>query len=132
MTKKYEQENQYILNSIDPQGYNVNQSMDVKIRVTNVGKRDGDEVVQLYVSLMNKQHKTPIRALKGFRRIFLKSGESQVVTFRLRPSDLAMLDAHGSLRFEPGRVAIAIGGGLDLKPSAVNKNIVETIIELTN
>lgn len=115
-----------------PTTYRVNEAMSVKIRVTNVGKRDGEEVVQLYVRHLDKKHKTPIRALKGFRRIFLKSGESTIITFHLRPSDLAVVDTEGSLRYEAGRVLISMGGGQNLQPSVTNKNIVETTIELTN
>jgi beta-glucosidase len=115
-----------------PSTYKVNQAMTVKVRVTNVGKRDGEEVVQLYVSHIDSKHKTPIRALKGFSRIFLKSGESKSVTFRLRPQDLAVVDAEGSLRFEAGRISIAMGGGQNFTPSATNKNVVETTTELTN
>jgi beta-glucosidase len=115
-----------------PATYKVNHAMTVKVRVTNAGTRDGEEVVQLYVRHIDNKYKTPIRALKGFRRIFLKSGESKIVAFRLRPQDLAVVDEEGSLRFETGRISLAMGGGQNLSPSPTNKNLVETTIELTN
>ena len=52
-----------------------------EVTVTNTGKREGDEVVQLYLSFPNVAG-SPIRALRGFKRIHLKPGESQKVALR--------------------------------------------------
>jgi beta-glucosidase len=87
--------------------------------VTNAGDRDGEEVVQLYVS-------TPIRALKGFQRIFLKKGESRAVRFILSRDDLAVLDSNGEPEKTTGKITIAIGGR---QPGAKGEDLVQSAIE---
>ena len=58
-------------------------SLQVSTTVTNTGSRDGDEVVQLYVKHpQNGNTRVPLKSLKGFKRVHLKKGESQQVTFR--------------------------------------------------
>jgi beta-glucosidase len=79
--------------------------------VTNTGKKDGEEVVQCYVSHKTKNIKKPIRALKGFQRIHLKAGESRKITFVLTPEDLSIVNESGQLYQPSGMVDISIGGG---------------------
>jgi len=84
----------------------------VSATVSNTGKRDGDEVVQLYVAHpQNGNIRIPLCALKGFRRIHLKAGESRQVTFTLSPEDLALTDVKGNLIENAGEVELFIGGG---------------------
>lgn len=84
----------------------------VSVTVSNTGKRDGDEVVQLYVAHpQNGNIRIPLCALKGFRRIHLKAGESRQVTFTLSPEDLALTDVKGNLIENAGEVELFIGGG---------------------
>jgi beta-glucosidase len=78
-------------------------------RVSNTGKMDGEEVVQLYVAAANE--KQLVRSLKGFKRIFLKAGESKTVEFTLTPDDLSTLDANGKPVPLSGKITISIGGG---------------------
>lgn len=55
----------------------------VSLELTNTGKADGAEVVQIYVSAKDSQINRPVRELKGFRKVFLKAGESRTVTIEL-------------------------------------------------
>ena len=88
-------------------------SIFIDVEVTNTGTRDGDEVVQLYVS--NKRpFPTPIHSLKGFRRIHLKAGESQMVQFVLTPEELSVVDAYGEIVAMEGEVNVSVGGGQPL------------------
>ncbi|WP_337942854.1 glycoside hydrolase family 3 C-terminal domain-containing protein [Parabacteroides sp.] len=92
------------------------ESIKVTTTVTNIGKRDGDEVVQLYVSHpQNGNTRVPLRALKGFKRIHLNKGESQTVTFTLSPEELALVDNKGNLVQKEGPVELYIGGGQPYK-----------------
>ena len=92
------------------------ESIKVTTMVTNTGKRDGDEVVQLYVSHpQNGNTRVPLRALKGFKRIHLNKGESQTVTFTLSPEELALVDEKGNLVQKEGSVELYIGGGQPYK-----------------
>jgi beta-glucosidase len=61
----------------------------VSINVTNTGDREGDEVVQLYVSHENSKVPRPIKELKGFCRLTLRANETKTVRFRLSAKDLA-------------------------------------------
>jgi len=90
-------------------------SYKVKATVTNTGSRAGDEVVQLY--LANKRDfVTPIRSLKGFKRIHLKPGESQTIEFTLTQEELSVVSPSGSLTPMKGNVTFSVGGG---QPSGV-------------
>jgi beta-glucosidase len=86
--------------------------------VTNTGKMDGEEVVQLYLQHQNLTAKTPIQALKGFQRITLKKGESKTVSFTLTPEQLSIVSEDGKMQEPKGKVELSIGGG---QPKVTNK-----------
>ena len=87
-------------------------SLQFSTTVTNTGSRDGDEVVQLYVKHpQNGNTRVPLKSLKGFKRIHLKKGESQQVTFTLSPEELALVDDRGNWIEKAGAVELFIGGG---------------------
>lgn len=101
-------------NSVVKTGANVQISTTVK----NIGNKDGDEVVQLYVMhSQDKNTRTPIYALKGFKRIHLKKGESAKVSFSLGPEELALTDNEGNWIESANKVQIYIGGGQPQKSS---------------
>jgi len=82
----------------------------VSVTVKNSGYLDGEEVVQLYVSHEGDSH-APAKALKGFKRIFLKAGESRVITFILTPADLSLISDEGIMYQPAGNWTISTGGG---------------------
>jgi beta-glucosidase len=82
----------------------------VKAPVTNVGGRDGDEIVQLYVSRPGVPG-APIRALKAFQRVPLKRGQTRTVDFDLDAEAFATVDANGVRSVEPGAAELWVGGG---------------------
>jgi beta-glucosidase len=65
----------------------------VSVKVRNTGKRDGQEVVQLYVKHMGSKVERPIEELKGFERVALKAGETKTVHLTLKAKDLAYWDS---------------------------------------
>jgi beta-glucosidase len=83
----------------------------LSVDVENVGRRAGDEVVQLYVRLEKSRVTRPAKELRGFTRIGLRPGEKQTVTFTLPAERLAFYDvtAH-AFTVEPGAVEILVGG----------------------
>jgi beta-glucosidase len=85
-------------------------SLMVSVKVTNSGERDGDEVVQLYIS-NDRKFRTPIRSLKGFDRISLKAGESMDVVFTVAPDELTVVDQKGASVPMKGRITVSVGGG---------------------
>ncbi|MDR1813772.1 MAG: fibronectin type III-like domain-contianing protein, partial [Tannerella sp.] len=73
------------------------------------GSRDGDEVVQLYLKSPDSRPENPVRQLKGFRRIFIKKGENQTVSFTLTRNDLSYWTKENKFIVEPGEYEIQIG-----------------------
>jgi beta-glucosidase len=102
----------------------------VSVRVTNTGAVDGEEVVQLYVASSTASNKQSIRELKGFKRIFLKKGESKVVTFTLKPESLAVMDEKGKPKFYKGKITIAVGGCQPNEQSNSSKKTVQGIVSI--
>jgi len=84
--------------------------VDVDVNVKNTGKRDGDEVVQLYITFP-KMPGTPLKALRGFTRVHLKSGESRQVKLTLAPRDLSYVNDAGDRMVAAGDYLITVGGG---------------------
>ncbi|MDI6100920.1 glycoside hydrolase family 3 C-terminal domain-containing protein [Actinoplanes sp. NEAU-A12] len=64
----------------------------VSVRITNAGKRAGDEVVQLYTHQRTSRDAQPNKQLRAFEKVTLAPGESETVTFALKPADLARWD----------------------------------------
>lgn len=85
-------------------------SMDVEVTVTNTGDRAGDEVVQLYIRDDVASVTRPVMELKGFQKVRLAPGESEVVRFRLEPDDLAFHDVEMRRAVEPGTFTVLVGG----------------------
>jgi beta-glucosidase len=89
---------------------NAGDPLTAEVTVTNTGKRDGDEVAQLYLTFPNIPG-APLRALRGFRRVHLRAGESQKVQFELKGRDLSMVTAAGEPIIAEGEYSVSIGGG---------------------
>ena len=82
----------------------------VKVTVTNTGKAEGEEVVQLYLTDEKASTPRPVRQLEGFSRISLKSGESKVVEFNLEPRQFSIINKKSKRVIEPGYFTISVGG----------------------
>jgi beta-glucosidase len=82
----------------------------VRVPVTNIGKVGGAEVVQLYVAPPKSAVERPVRELKTFGKVFLKSGEAKEVEMWLSWRDLAYWDIErNSWHVVPGKYRIEIG-----------------------
>lgn len=81
----------------------------VAVDVTNAGERDGDEVVQLYMTDDVASVARPIRELIGFRRVSIPAGETLTVTFTVDPSRLAFHGLDLRLATEPGTFTVHVG-----------------------
>lgn len=88
-------------------------SIEATVRVTNSGKRDGVEVVQLYIRDLVGTSTRPVKELKGFRRVALKAGESKDVTFTIDASLLKYYNYDLQYVCEPGDFDVMIGGSSD-------------------
>lgn len=85
----------------------------ITVTLTNTGKREGTEIVQLYVHDVVGSVTRPVRELKGFQRVRLNPGESRQVVFTLIPADLAF--HHADMKFGPeaGRFEVFVGDDAD-------------------
>lgn len=83
-------------------------SLTVEAAVSNTGSRAGEELVQLYVRLQGTSTAQPVRALKGFQRIALASGETKKVTFNLEPDTFAIWNDRNQFAVEPAKVTVWI------------------------
>lgn len=84
-------------------------AIDVSVTVTNTGNYDGAEVVQLYIRDLVGSISRPVKELKDFRRISLKKGESQVVTFTITADKLKFYNAQLEYDCEPGEFCVMVG-----------------------
>jgi len=104
--------------------FKANGSFTVSCKVKNVGDRDGEEVVQLYIRDVESSLPMPIKQLRGFERVQLKKGQKKVITFKLNAlEDMRYYDAR--LRryvVEPGEFEIQIGA------SSVNIKLTDNIL----
>ena len=91
-------------NSMAPDG-----SIQASVTVQNTGSRDGVETVQLYIHDMVSSSTRPVKELKDFRRVPLKAGESQTVTFTLTPEQLKYYDYNLNYVAESGDFEVMIG-----------------------
>lgn len=86
-----------------------NGNITASIVVKNTGNYDADEVVQLYIRDVVGSITRPVKELKGFKRIHLKKGESQVVEFTITPEMLKFYDYDLNYVCEPGDFDVMIG-----------------------
>ncbi len=86
-------------------GDNYEVSLDVK----NTGKRDGADVVQLYLNDVVSSVTTPVMELKGFSKVFLKAGETKRVSMTLAPEHFSLVNIDMRRVVEPGDFEVMIG-----------------------
>ncbi|MGP8175695.1 MAG: CIA30 family protein [Terracidiphilus sp.] len=97
----------------------------VSVDVTNTGKREGDEVAQLYVHQKVASVTQPVMQLKGFERITLKPGEKKTVEFTVTPEMLSILNIDMRRVVEPGVFELMAGPSSD-KTSTVRLTVAGT------
>ena len=87
----------------------LNGSVTASVTVTNTGKRDGYEVVQLYIHDIYATSTRPVKELKGFKKVFIPAGESVTVDFPLTADDLSYYNHELQWVCEPGDFEIMTG-----------------------
>ncbi|ARU29518.1 glucan 1,4-alpha-glucosidase [Cellvibrio sp. PSBB006] len=89
----------------------IEDEVSVSVQVKNTGKRAGDEVVQLYVHPLDPQRERAQQELRGVARVNLQPGETQRVSFTLKPArDFTHYDDQkNTYAVDPGRYEIQVG-----------------------
>lgn len=90
-------------------GIKRNASTQVLVDVTNTGTRAGTEVVQMYIRDCVSSVTRPVKELKGFKKIWLKPGETNTVVLDITPDSLAFYDVNMKYVVEPGDFEIKVG-----------------------
>src|SRR5579883_1587040 len=94
---------------ISPIQIRSNGAVEVLVDVSNVGSREGQEVVQLYVMDVVSSVSLPAKQLRGFSKIALAAGETKTVKMMLKYSDLALVNAKYETVVEPGEFEVMVG-----------------------
>lgn len=90
-------------------------TIDVSVDITNTGSRDGVEIAQMYIRDCFSCVSRPVKELKGFSRVSLKSGETKTVHFSITPDKLRFLDRKMQPIVEPGEFKVMVGASSDDK-----------------
>ena len=96
--------------ALDRASYGADDCMTVSLTLSNTGKYDGTEVVQVYVRDLVGSITRPVKELKAFERVFLKAGESRNLELRIPVSDLAFFGLDGKKKVEPGDFQLWVAG----------------------
>ena len=89
-------------------------SLTIKIPVTNIGKREGAEVVQMYIMDKESSLPRPLKELKGFKKIKIAPGKTSEVTFTIGKEALSFYDpVRHEWVAEPGKFQVLIGSASD-------------------
>ncbi|MHA2287721.1 MAG: glycoside hydrolase family 3 C-terminal domain-containing protein [Promethearchaeota archaeon] len=86
------------------------ESLKISVDIENVGEKDGEEVVQLYLSQSSESFRLPIRELRGFERISLGKYEKKTITFEIHQNDYSIVNMEGERIIQPGIVEVIVGG----------------------
>ncbi|MCR2808533.1 MULTISPECIES: glycoside hydrolase family 3 N-terminal domain-containing protein [unclassified Microbacterium] len=92
----------------------------VSASVRNVGERDGDDVVLVYLSDPVASLAQPVQRLRGFRRVAVAAGEAGAVSFELGVDDLGFWDDEDRFVLEPGELVLTVTDGTDAERLALN------------
>jgi beta-glucosidase len=86
-----------------------NGELKVSVDLENTGERDGSEVVQVYLRDLAASVSRPVKELKGFQKITLKSGEKRTVEIKIKASELGFYNSANKYIVEPGKFRIMVG-----------------------
>ena len=104
----------------------------MSVDVTNDGRRDGDEVVQVYLTDEAASTRVPLRKLVGFRRVFVRAGETATVKLSIDARHFAIVGDDGRESYEAGAYRVYAGGSQpDARSRALGAAVgVETRVEM--
>ncbi|MGK9475572.1 glycoside hydrolase family 3 N-terminal domain-containing protein [Melioribacter sp. OK-6-Me] len=99
-------------------------SVKFSVDVTNTGKYEAKEIVQVYIRDLVASVTRPVKELKDFKKISLKPGETKTVEFELPVDRLKFFDVNMNYLLEPGKFKLMVGPN--------SKDLLETEFELIN
>jgi beta-glucosidase len=94
---------------LSSQSIRTNGKLTASVEVANVGRRTGDEVVQLYIRDVAASMSRPVKELKGFQRVTLQPGEKRRIEFVLTREQLGFWNREMRFVVEPGEFKVMVG-----------------------
>ncbi len=114
-----------------PASTNAGNEVKVAVDVTNTGKMDGEEVVQVYITDKEASAPVPLRSLAVFTRVFLKAGETKKVEISINPDRFSLIDKAYNRVIEPGKFIVTVGGKQPGAAIPADGSVLQTEIDLT-
>ena len=94
---------------LDKDNFKAGEKIQLSVRLSNSGKFDGEEVVQLYIRDMVGSVTRPVKELKAFQKVFLKSGENKEIKFEITEEMLKFYNSELQFVAEPGEFKVFVG-----------------------
>ncbi|SNR48232.1 beta-glucosidase [Lutibacter agarilyticus] len=113
-----------------PNSNETNKDLTVSVDVTNTGAIAGEEVVQLYTTKLIDDGFNPTRNLVGFKRIFLKVGETKTINFKVTPKQLASVDANYAQVVNNEQLLLSVGGSQPNKELETAQKVITKKVHL--
>jgi len=101
------------------------------VAVTNTGKRDADEVVQIYISKEGRSEDEPLLSLKDFRRVFIPAGKTKKIEFVLPSSAFETVNSDGEYRLISGSYHITAANSAPVAVSVEKGAIIPVLAKIT-
>ena len=93
----------------DKKQYKNNEPVNISVTIKNTGNSEAEEVVQLYLTNTEASFRVPEYAMKAFKRLSMKAGETKTVDFKLMPEAFKNIDMDGHKILDPGEFKITAG-----------------------
>jgi len=100
----------YASMKLDRSAVPAGEQLGVSVEVTNAGRRDAEEVVQLYLSWPSAPGAAPLRQLAGFKRVALTAGQTSRVSFTISGRQMSLVGEDGRRVIQPGKLRVWAGG----------------------
>lgn len=100
---------EYGIPKLNKDTFTKEESIKIGISISNNGNFDGEEVVQCYINDPAATYSRPVKELKAFKKILIKSGETKNISFELKAEDLGYYTPEGEFIIETGKFNIYIG-----------------------
>ena len=104
----------------------VDDKIKLSLKVKNESNIDGEEVVQLYFRDSYSSVTRPVKELVRYKRISIKAGETNDVSFDVNIEDLAFYDFNMNLCVEPGEFEFMVGG------TSENRHLIKQLVNIPN
>lgn len=86
-----------------------NEKIEASVDITNCSSVDGKEIAELYINDVVSSVMTPVKQLRGFKKVFIKAGDTKTVTFTITPDDLSLVNTDCKKVIESGVFEIMVG-----------------------